>query len=51
MKCMNVEHAWQVYDFENVYVLCFMEFHARCIGMHKSLNGKELMYMSTSGCI
>jgi hypothetical protein len=26
-----------------------MRFHTRCIGMHKSLNGKELMYTFTTG--
>jgi hypothetical protein len=49
MKCMNVKACMHVYVLMNVYVLCFMKFHARCIGMHKSLNGKELMYMSTAG--
>jgi hypothetical protein len=34
---------------DDLCVLVYEEFHARCIGMHKSLNGKELMYTFTAG--
>jgi hypothetical protein len=33
---------------DDLCVLVYEEFHARCIGMHKSLNGKELMYTFTA---
>jgi hypothetical protein len=34
---------------DDLYVLVEDVFHARCIGMHKIFNGKELMYTFTAG--
>ena len=34
---------------DDLCVLVWEVFHARCIGMHKSFHGKELMYTFTAG--
>jgi hypothetical protein len=49
MKCMNVKACIARLCFDDVYVLCFMKFNVRCIGMHMRLNGAAHMYMFTAG--
>jgi hypothetical protein len=49
MKCMNVKACMACLCFDNVYVSCFIEFHARCIGIHMRLNEAAHMYTITAG--